>query len=121
MALFSAIDKGFHFDVFLKMADLILIDKIELARILSITPTTLYRRSKVGRLKSDESDKLYRLISAYSAALSLFENERNSTASWFLSGTKGLGGKRPIDMVLTSAGYDTLIDFIGRLEHGVFA
>ncbi|MHC9037670.1 antitoxin Xre/MbcA/ParS toxin-binding domain-containing protein [Cobetia marina] len=34
---------------------------------------------------------------------------------------RGLGGRRPVEMVATTAGAEAVLDLIGRLEHGVFA
>lgn len=121
LALQSAISKGLFFDVFVHMAELTQIDKKTLAASISIAPETLHRRAKTGRFTPDESDKLYRFTKVLVAAIDLFEGDQDEAFTWLQSDIKGLGEKKPIDMISTSAGCDAVIDLIGRIEHGVFA
>lgn len=121
LALQSAISKGLSYDVFVQMAELTRIDKKTLAACLSIAPATLHRRAKTGKFTPEESDKLYRFTDVLAAAIALFEGNQDEAITWLLSDIKGLGEKKPLDMLSTSAGCDAVIDLIGRLEHGVFA
>lgn len=121
IALHCAIHDGLNYDVFLKMANLTGIEKKALAKSLSIAPATLHRRAKAGHFTSDESDRLYRFTDVFVAAVDLFEGDQKQAVSWMTSNIKGLGNKRPLDMLSTSAGCDAVADMIGRLEHGVFA
>jgi putative toxin-antitoxin system antitoxin component (TIGR02293 family) len=121
LALQSAISKGLSYDVFVQIAELTRIDKKALAACLSIAPATLHRRAKTGQFTPDESDKLYRTIGVLVAATALFEGNQDEAVNWLLSDIQGLGEKRPLDMLSTSAGCDAVIDMIGQLEHGVFA
>ena len=121
LALQSAISKGLSYDVFVQMARLTRINKKALAACLSIAPATLYRRAKTGQFTPDESDKLYRFTNVLVAAITLFEGNQDEAITWLLSDIKGLGEKKPLDMLSTSAGCDAVIEMIGQLEHSVFA
>ena len=74
-----------------------------------------------GVFNLGESDRLYRLAEISSAAIELFEGDEDKARNWLNHPVKGLGGKRPVDMAITSAETEATIDLIGRLEHGVFS
>jgi len=92
-----------------------------LASALGIASATLQRRIKAGRFNRDEGDRLYRLAEIFGAILELFEGDMTGAQRWLVSPVRGLGGVRPVDMVVTSAQTNAVLDLIGRLEHGVFA
>lgn len=118
LALETAISKGLPYNVFLNIIELTGIDKNTLATCLSISPATLRRREKAGQFKPHESDKLYRLTNMIAVATELFEGDQNNAIAWLRSKNKGLGQKKPVEMVSTSAGCDAVRDLIGRLEYG---
>ncbi len=68
-----------------------------------------------------ESDRLYRFAELFKAALDLFEGDAESARAWLFKPNVGLGGRRPVEMSATSAEYQTVLNLIGRLEHGVTA
>ncbi|WP_413112072.1 antitoxin Xre/MbcA/ParS toxin-binding domain-containing protein [Thaumasiovibrio sp. DFM-14] len=55
----------------------------------------------------------------FQAALALFGSE-NAAHRWLQTPVRGLGNKRPIDMLSTTEDTEVVLDLIGRLEHGVF-
>ncbi|MEZ8437763.1 antitoxin Xre/MbcA/ParS toxin-binding domain-containing protein [Vibrio splendidus] len=57
---------------------------------------------------------------AFLTALALCGSEEAAN-HWFKNPVRGLGNKRPIDMLSTAEDTKVVIDFIGRLEHGVFS
>ncbi|WP_233266249.1 type II RES/Xre toxin-antitoxin system antitoxin [Cobetia sp. L2A1] len=93
----------------------------ELARYVVIPPATLKRRADTGYFKPAEGDRLYRFAEVYKSAVDLFEGDKAKAKEWLLSPVRGLGGRRPVEMVATTAGAEAVLDLIGRLEHGVFA
>ncbi|NRB25353.1 antitoxin Xre/MbcA/ParS toxin-binding domain-containing protein, partial [Shewanella sp.] len=97
------------------------IEKSELASATVIASATLQRRAKAGKFNRDESDRLYRFAEVYKSALDLFEGEGVDATRWLRNPVRGLGNKRPIDMLSTSAETAAVLNLIGRLEHGVFA
>ncbi|WP_417691346.1 antitoxin Xre/MbcA/ParS toxin-binding domain-containing protein [Pseudidiomarina sp.] len=50
------------------------------------------------------------------AALELFEGDRAAAVRWLHREAKGLGGKRPVDVMQEEP--QQVLDLIGRLEHG---
>ncbi|PAJ76260.1 antitoxin [Pseudoalteromonas sp. NBT06-2] len=119
--LHQALHDGFPFDVYSKLAKLSGLDKSDLASATVIASATLQRRAKSGKFNRDESDRLYRFAEVFKAALDLFEGNNDSASLWLKSQVRGLGNKRPVDMLATSAETEAVLDLIGRLEHGVFA
>ena len=92
-------------------------DKKEIARVVTIAPATLSRRAKNGKFTAEEGDKLYRFTAVVVAAIALFENDLESAMYWLQTLAQGLGNKRPLDMLATSAETRSVLDLIGRLEH----
>lgn len=118
-ALHAAIKAGMPYTVYKKLARETGLEQKELAEYTVIKPATLQRRAKDGRFKPEESDRLYRFAEVYKAALDLFEGDAKAARRWLDTPVKGLGGRRPLEMVSTSAGSKTVLDLIGRLEHGI--
>ncbi|GGF97994.1 MULTISPECIES: type II RES/Xre toxin-antitoxin system antitoxin [Cysteiniphilum] len=118
--LYQAIHEGFSCEVFSKLADISGIEKNQLAKITTIAPASLNRRYKAGFFTEAESDRLYRYAEVYKSALNLFEGHDQKALHWLMSPVNGLGGRKPIEMLRTSAETKAVLDLIGRLEHGVF-
>ena len=95
------------------------IDREELIQVSRIAPATLNRRKQQGQLTSLESDKVYRLMTILYAAENLFEGDKLKALYWCRKPAKGLGDQKPIDFVDTTAGQDLVMDYIGRIEHGI--
>lgn len=117
--LHDALHKGLSFCVYGKLAELAGLEKKELAKCALIAPATLQRRAKTGRFNQQESDRLYRLAELLKAAADLFEGDMDASRDWLHKPALGLGGRRPIDMLATTAETEAVLDLIGRLEHGV--
>lgn len=118
--LHEALRRGLPYAVFGRLADLAGLDRKALAKFAAIAPATLQRRAKAGRFNQDESDRLYRLAEVLKAATDLFEGDRDAANAWLNKPIRGLGGRRPMEMLATSAETEAVLDLIGRLEHGVF-
>lgn len=121
VTLYDSVNNGLDYDVFDKLAEHSQVDKKELATAVTIPPATLSRRSKAGRFNKDESDRLYRYAEIFSQTLNLFEGDVFAACEWLKSPVVGLGNRRPIDMVSTTAESEGVLHLIGRLEHGVFS
>jgi putative toxin-antitoxin system antitoxin component (TIGR02293 family) len=59
------------------------------------------------------------LVAVFEEALSLFENDVAAATEWMSTPVRGLGSKRPIDMLGTRVETKAIFDFIGQLERGV--
>lgn len=119
--LHQALHNGVPYSVFKQLASIANLEHKALAEYLAIPQATLHRRAKQGRFKVDESDRLYRFAEILKSTTDLFEGDRQQARQWLLHPVKGLGGRRPVEMLTTSAEAGSVLDLIGRLEHGVFA
>ncbi len=118
--LYQLLHEGLPYTVFNTLADLSGLDKKKFAEVITISPASLQRR-KGKRFTAQESDKLYRYARLYKAAEELFEGDKLATRAWLNKPVQGLGHRRPIDMLATSAEMEAVLDLVGRLEHGVFS
>ncbi len=119
--LHEALSAGISYKVYTKLTEASGLESKELARYVVIPPATLKRRADTGYFQPAEGDRLYRFAKVYKSAVDLFEGDKAMAKEWLLSPVRGLGGRRPIEMVATTAGAEAVLDLIGRLEHGVFA
>ena len=119
--LHEALREGVSYVVYKQLVSVAGLEHQELARDLVIPPATLRRRAKAGKFKVEEGDRLYRFAEVLKAAIDLFEGDRERAVHWLSNPVRGLGDRRPVDMLATSAEVEAVLDLIGRLEHGVFA
>lgn len=119
--LIKALHEGFAYRVYGRLVTVSGLDRKELAKIAVLAPATLSRRAKHGRFTTDESDRLYRFARVLEAAVELFEGDKAQAVTWLRQPVKGLGNRRPVEMIGTSVETQAVLDLIGRLEHGVFS
>lgn len=96
------------------------ISQSELATALAIPERTLARRKREGTLSSEESAKLVRLARVVERAEEVFE-DFDSALSWLKSPNAALLGATPLSLLDTDIGAESVLDTLGRIEHGVFA
>lgn len=96
------------------------ITQSELAHALAIPERTLARRKREGTLSPEESAKFVRFARVVERAEIVFENANNAL-SWLQSQNAALGGVSPLSLLNTDIGADSVLDTLGRIEHGVFA
>ncbi|GAA6137568.1 type II toxin-antitoxin system antitoxin Xre [Arenicella sp. 4NH20-0111] len=120
-SLFEMLANGFSYDTVQALLAEGLFQKSEFINITGIAPATLDRRKRDGHLNTVESDKVYRLLRIIDSATELFSGDQQKAVIWCRSQARGLGDRAPIDMVRTSAGTEAVIDYIGRIEHGVIS
>ena len=92
----------------------------ELARALGIPERTLARRKREGTLSSEESAKLLRLARAVGRANEVFEDPE-AALHWLKSPNSALSGATPLSVLDTDIGAESVLDTLGRIEHGVYA
>lgn len=119
--LITEIRKGFSVSVIDKLVHELAIPQQTLLQTIALSSATLTRRRahKDKRLTPQESDRVYRVVMTYLAALELFEGDREAARNWLNEPAKALGGYSPLQHLDTEAGADEVQDLIGRLEHGV--
>ena len=89
------------------------------SQLVQITPRTLVRRKKEGRLHPDESDRLVRAARIFSQAVGLFEGDEEAARRWLTAPQPALGGSTPWEYATTEIGAREVESLIGRLEHGI--
>src|SRR5271167_1276315 len=92
----------------------------ELARALGIPERTLARRKREGVLNSEESSKLLRLARVISRAQVVFD-DAGAAVDWLKTPNAALRGYAPLSLLDTDIGAESVLDTLGRIEHGVFA
>lgn len=92
----------------------------ELATALGIPERTLARRKKEGMFNSEESAKLVRLARVVERAKDVFE-DFEASLNWLKSPNAALSGATPLSLLDTDIGAESVLDTLGRIEHGVFA
>lgn len=91
----------------------------ELATALGIPERTLARRKKEGALNSEESAKLVRLARVVERAEDVFDG-LDASLDWLKSPNAALSGATPLSLLDTDIGAESVLDTLGRIEHGVF-
>lgn len=91
----------------------------ELASALAIPERTLVRRKREGTLSSEESAKVVRLARVVERAEQVFEG-LVPALDWLKSPNAALGGDTPLSLLDTDIGAQTVMDTLGRIEHGVY-
>jgi putative toxin-antitoxin system antitoxin component (TIGR02293 family) len=95
------------------------VTQAELAIALAIPERTLARRKKEGVLNSEESAKLVRLARVIGRAAEVFE-DLDASIDWLKSPNAALAGVPPLSLLDTDIGTESVMDTLGRIEHGVF-
>jgi putative toxin-antitoxin system antitoxin component (TIGR02293 family) len=89
----------------------------ELASSLDLSPRSLQRRRRSGRLARFESDRLYRLARIVAHAhQSLGDRER--AMRWLKHPNRALGGLAPITAIDTELGARQVENVLGRIAYG---
>ena len=95
------------------------VTRSELAAALGISERTLARRKKAGLLNSEESDKVVRLARVVERAEEVFE-DLEASVEWLKAPNAALGAVAPLSLLDTDIGAESVLDTLGRIEHGVF-
>ena len=89
----------------------------ELAGALDLSPRSLQRRRRTGRLARFESDRLYRLARIIALAReSLGADE--VALRWLKRPNRALGGAAPVTAIDTEAGARQVENVLGRIAYG---
>jgi putative toxin-antitoxin system antitoxin component (TIGR02293 family) len=93
----------------------------ELLKALGVSERTVQRRSKRPSkpLSRDQSGRAWKVAEIFAKATKVF-GSREQAEQWLEQPAIGLGGKRPISLLATIAGVETIQKYLGRLEHGVY-
>lgn len=96
------------------------VSQSEFAEAVGIPERTLVRRKREGLLNSEESAKLVRVARVYERAGEVFEDPEVAL-DWLKSANPSFSGEAPMSLLDTEIGAESVMDTLGRIEHGVFA
>ena len=118
--LVERLRKGLPMKEFRVLQELLKISEEELGRCLGISPATLHRRKKTARLETPESERVVRYARLFGIGMEVFVTEE-ATREWLKTANPGTAGEAPLSYADTEFGAREVENFIGRIDHGVFA
>jgi len=89
----------------------------ELAGALDLSPRSLQRRRRAGRLAPYESDRLYRLARIVALADECL-GDHQRTLRWLKHPNRALGGLAPVEAIDTELGARQVENVLGRIAYG---
>jgi putative toxin-antitoxin system antitoxin component (TIGR02293 family) len=89
----------------------------ELAASLDLSPRSLQRRRREGRLARYESDRLYRLARIVALAKHYLGDAEMATR-WLRRRNRALGGSTPLQFIDTELGARAVENVLGRIAYG---
>ena len=89
----------------------------ELATCLDLSPRSLQRRRREGRLARYESDRLYRLARITALAKQRLGDDETATR-WLRRPNRALGGSTPLQLMDTELGARAVENVLGRIAYG---
>jgi putative toxin-antitoxin system antitoxin component (TIGR02293 family) len=92
-----------------------------ISKFVNIPLRTLTRRQHDGKLRPDESDRVWSAAMIFDLTLDLFEGDAAAARRWLEAPQRGLGGVPPLEYASTQPGAREVENLIMRLEHGVFS
>ena len=90
---------------------------------VGISSRTYYRRKKdvAGKpLNREQSGRVWKFAEILARATELFGSQ-DAAERWLEAPAMGLDQRRPIDLLSTPVGVDTLETYLTRIEYGVYA
>jgi len=115
----AAIQSGFHFGVFVRLAETLGVAQRTLARLLGVSAGALARRRTRGRFTMHESDRMWLLLWLYLRALDVHGSE-GAAREWLRSPLPALGRRTALEVSTNSAGAQRALDVLNQLQYGVF-
>ena len=89
----------------------------ELSQSLDLSPRSLQRRRKTGRLAGFESDRIYRLAHIIALAKH-YIGDAEKASRWLKRPNRALGGGAPLDLIDTEVGARMVENILGRIAYG---
>lgn len=118
--LVTKLREGFPMTEFSLLQNLLHIPEEELGRYIGISPATLHRRKKSGRMETPESERVVRFARLFGQCLEVFES-KDATREWLKAGNPGTAGESPLSYADTEFGAREVENLLGRIDHGVFS
>jgi putative toxin-antitoxin system antitoxin component (TIGR02293 family) len=94
------------------------LDADEIAKLIGVPARTLARRKAAGRLRPEESDRLYRVI-RIAALTEETLGSPDKAKRWLRAPNRALGHEPPLSLLDTDLGARHVEDVLGRIAHGL--
>jgi putative toxin-antitoxin system antitoxin component (TIGR02293 family) len=120
LAIVRLVRAGFPFSRLARLQKATALPWDRITRFVSIPQRTLTRRQSEGRLRPDESDRVWRASRVFDLAVGLFEGDVAGARRWLQTPQPGLGGEVPLELATTEAGAREVERLVTQLEDGVF-
>jgi putative toxin-antitoxin system antitoxin component (TIGR02293 family) len=103
-----------------RVAELMSTDVGLICHLAGISRSIVARKLKMGApLSTSQGTKVYSVVQALDAALSLNKNDTAKALSWLNRPAWGLGGVAPATLLNTPMGVQAVVNLVGRIQHGV--
>lgn len=103
-----------------RLAELMNTDSGLICRLAGISRSTVARKLRIeAPLSISQGARVYGVVQALDAALSLNKNDTAKALSWINRPAWGLGGVAPATLLNTPMGVQAVIHLVGRIQHGV--
>ena len=103
-----------------RLAELMSTDSGLICRLAGISRSTVARKLRIGApLSISQGARVYGVVQALDAALSLNKNDTAKALSWINRPAWGLGGVAPATLLNTPMGVQAVVNLVGRIRHGV--
>ena len=110
--------EGIPASIYTDVGELLGLRQDELARLLNISPRTMMRhRGKA--VPTAVANRIHRILDVYDAALLLADENAQAARAWLNTPLPALGGQRPLDLLDTEAGTNTVLSLIAALSYGM--
>lgn len=118
MGRLEAVRKGLKPAVLDEAAQYLDVSRQTLLHAIGIPVSTATRRARTRALLSpDESDKVDRVARVVGRALEVFGDKAQARA-WLTDSVLMLGGRTPLEMLDSHAGYEIVMDRLGQILYG---
>jgi putative toxin-antitoxin system antitoxin component (TIGR02293 family) len=87
---------------------------------LRLARRTMERRKATGRLRPEESERVYRLAKILAFAESVL-GTKEKARHWLNTPNRALGSVSPLSLLETEAGVDEVTQVLGRIQFGVYS
>ena len=119
----AEIRRGFRHQVFLSFKTKTRLSNSVLSRVLGLSARSIDRLALLNgaaRMGPVVSDRLYRTAKIVALAENVME-DRDQALEWLSSKQRGLGDRKPFDLIETEAGTREVEEELERIEHGFVA
>lgn len=114
-----AIQAGFSYDTFRRLAKALGLDNRSLACLLGKSAGVLARRRKKGHFTTAESDRMWMLLRLYLRALEVHGDEV-AARQWLMAPLPALGKRSALEVSKDSAGTERALAVLRQIHYGVF-